>query len=112
MVEKTEKKSKKETLSLEEFKKRVIALAEKDMTAEKIGEALRKEGIHPQEHGKISRILKERGLYQIPHTKNLQNNLDRITVHREKNKQDKRAMRERERIFSLLRKQKQYHKIV
>ena len=85
-------------------------MAEKGMTSEKIGEALRREGIHPMEHGKISRILKKRGAYVIPDVKNAEEKLARIEAHRGKNMQDKRAMRERERIFSLLRKQKGYHK--
>ena len=110
--EKTEKKSISERISLEDFKARVIALAEKGMTSEDIGEALRSQGIHPQEYGKISRILKEKGLYQPPEIRNIQEKLERVTAHKEKNIQDKRAMRERERFFSLLRKQKEYHKLI
>ena len=110
--EKTEKKTGAERISLEDFKARVMEMAEKGMTSEKIGETLRRQGIHPQEYGKISRILKEKGLYQPPEIKNIREKLDRVTAHKEKNIQDKRAMRERERIFSLLRKQKQYHKLI
>jgi len=99
-------------LSLEEFEARVLGLAEKEMTAEKIGEALRKEGIHPKEHAKISRILKSKNLYTIPEIKNLQEKLNRVKAQMEKNIQDKRATREKGRIFSLLRKHKQYHKII
>ncbi|MDP3992181.1 MAG: hypothetical protein U1B79_00970 [Candidatus Pacearchaeota archaeon] len=109
--EETEKKSRTEKISEKEFAAKVIELAEKGMTSEKIGEALRHQGIHSKEYGKISRILKEKGIYQIPEIKNIQEKLNRVTAHKEKNIQDKRAMRERERIFSLLRKQKQYHKI-
>jgi len=111
-AEKTEKKSEKEKISLEEFKSRVIEMAEKGMMSEKIGEALRHQGIHPKEYGKISRILKEKGLYHVSEIKNIQEKLDRITTHKEKHIQDKRAMRERERVFSLLRKQKKYHKLI
>ena len=111
-AEKKEKKSETEKISLEEFKSRVIELAEKGMTSEKIGEFLRHQGIHPKEYGKISRILKEKGLYHIPEIKNIQEKLERITRHKEKHIQDKRAMRERERVFSLLRKQKKYHKLI
>jgi len=112
VAKKIEKKSEKEKISLEEFKSMVIGMAEKGVTSEKIGEALRKQGIHPQEYGKISRILKEKGLYNIPEIKNIQEKLERITRHKEKHIQDKRAMRERERVFSLLRKQKKYHKLM
>ena len=108
---KTREKSKTEKISAEEFKAKVLELAEKGMTSEKIGETLRREGIHPKEHGKISKILKEKNLYNVPEIKNVQEKLARVVAHKEKHIQDKRAMRERERIFSLLRKMKEYHKI-
>lgn len=107
-------KNKKENKKLPqtEFEKLVIQMAEKNMTAEKIGEALRKEGIHTKEHGKISKILKAKKIYNIPDIKNIQEKLIRVKAQMEKNAQDKRAMREKDRIFSLLRKNKQYHKII
>jgi len=109
--EKTEKKPVKAKITEKEFESKVVELAEKGMTAEKIGESLRHEGIHPREYGKISRILKAKGIYVIPEIKNIQEKLNRVTLHKEKHIQDKRAMRERERIVSLLRRQKEYHKI-
>ena len=111
-IEKSSKIAEKEKISMKDFEAKVIELAEKGITAEKIGESLRKQGIHPQEYGKISRILKPKGLYYPPEVKNVEKKLERITKHKEKHRQDKRAMRERERVFSLLRKQKKYHKIV
>lgn len=102
---------KTEKISRKEFEARVIELAEKGMTSEKIGETLRKESIHPKEHGKISRILKEKGLYHPPEIKNVKEKLDRVAAHKEKHIQDKRAMREHGRIFSLLKRQKKYHNI-
>ena len=105
------KKEENKKLSVQEFDKKVIELAKEGLTAEKIGEKLRKEGIHPKEHGKISRILKEKGLYHPPEIKNIKEKLDRVTAHKEKHIQDKRAMREHERIFSLLKRQKKYHNI-
>lgn len=110
--EKKGKKTEIRKISEKEFEVRVTELAEKGMTSEKIGEALRQQGIHPKEYEKISRILKEKGLYHSPEIKNIQEKLDRVTAHKEKHIQDKRAMRERERIFSLLRKQKEYHKLI
>ncbi|MCX6749278.1 MAG: hypothetical protein NTW17_00855 [Candidatus Pacearchaeota archaeon] len=107
---KKEKKAESQKISEKEFETKVIDLS-KSMTSEKIGEALRKQGIHPKEYRKISRILKEKGLYINPDVKNMEEKLKKITIHKEKNIQDKRARRERERIFSLLRKQKAYHKI-
>lgn len=110
-VKKAEERPQNKKLSQAEFETRVLELAEKEMTAEKIGEALRKQGIHPKEHAKISRILKSKSLYQAPELKNIEEKLKRVTVQMEKNIQDKRAMREKERIFSLLRKNKEYHQI-
>ena len=109
--EKPEKKAKKEKLTEADFEKKVIELAKKDLTTEKIGEELRKQGIHPKDFSKkISRILKEKKLYQNPTLKNLEEKLSRIKEHYEKNKGDKRAMREKERIFSQIRKTKRYLK--
>jgi len=100
-------------LSQEEFEKKVIELADKGLTAEKIGETLRRERIHPNEYNKkVSKILKEKNKYAIPDVANIEKKLERIKNHREKNRQDKRAMRERERIASKLRKIKKYHKIL
>lgn len=103
------KKEEKKKLAEKEYEEKIVELAKKGLTAEKIGESLRHEGIHPKEHGKISKILKGKNLYQQPDLKNVREKLERITKHKEKNAQDKRAMRERERIFSLLRKQENYH---
>ncbi len=98
-------------VSKEEFEKKVLELSAKGLTSEKIGEALRREGIHPKEHGrKISLILKEKGKYVSADLKNVDEKLEKIKAHFEKNKQDKRALRDRERTFSKLRKLKRYHK--
>ena len=108
-TKRAKEKPEKKTLSQAEFESKVIALADSGLTAEKIGETLRREGIHPQEHGKkISVILKEKGLWVAPELKNMETKLAAVSGHYAKNKQDKRAMRERERIFSELRKIKKY----
>ncbi len=105
--ESKEKEPKK--LSQTEFEKKVIELSEKGFTAEKIGEKLRRQNIHPKEYSKkISVILKEKNLYESPETKNIGNKLDKIISHLQKNKQDKRAKREKDRIFSQLRKINKY----
>mgnify|MGYP001560462132 FL=1 len=116
MLKKTsaKRKQKVETIKLsqEEFEKRVLELAERRLTSEKIGEALRKQNIHPKEHGrKISLILKEKGKYTVPEIKNIGEKLERIRKHHQKHRQDKKALREVERIFAQLRKTKEYHKI-
>ena len=96
-------------LSKEDFEKKVIELAEQGITSEKIGQLLRNEGIHPQEHTKkISQILKGKKLYTNPDLENVKNKLERIIKHLEKNKQDKRALREKDRVFAQRRKLNMY----
>jgi ribosomal protein S15P/S13E len=105
--EKTEKKAKRKTA--EEFEKKVIELAESGLTAEKIGEALRKEGIHSKEYGKkISKILGHR--YIQPDEKNIQKKLENLEKHTAKNKNDKRAVRDKQRASAKLRRLKKYFK--
>jgi len=104
---KQEEKSKK--LTLPEYEKKVLDLANKGLTSEKIGEELKKQGIHPKEYNKkISKILGDK--YPDSDLKNAEEKLKRIESHMEKNKQDKKAMRERSRIFSRIRKIKKYLK--
>jgi len=108
VLKKTEKVKK---LSQPEYEKKVLELETKGLTAEKIGEFLRRSGIHPQEYGKkISKILKEKDKYVGPDLKNVQEKLEKISQHYEKNKQDKKAKREKTRIFSQIRKIKRYLK--
>jgi ribosomal protein S15P/S13E len=108
-----EKQSKKEKepakISESEYEKKVIALAEKGLTSEKIGEELKKQNIHSKEYSKkISVILKAKNLYVSPDSKNVQEKLNRITAHTQKNVQDKKAKREKDRVFSQLRKINKY----
>lgn len=113
MLKKSEVKKipKFKKISQEEFERRVLELAGKDLTSEKIGEELRKQEIHPKEYDKkISKILDDK--YIDPDIKNVEIKLERVKKHYEKNKQDKRAMREKDRIFSQLRKIKKYRKIL
>ena len=101
------KEEKKEKVSPAEFEKRVKELGKSGLTAEKIGQKLKEEGIHSKDYSKdISKILGED--YVNPDLKNVSDKLDRIKVHLEKNKQDKRAKREKDRIFSKLRRIKKY----
>jgi len=116
MSKKSEAKSPKtfsKKLSQEEFEKKVVELISKGLTSEKIGEELRKQGIHPKEYNKkISKILKEKNKYINPDMKNIEEKLEKIKKHYEKHKQDKKAMREKDRIFAKLRKVKKYHKVI
>ena len=114
MQKKPGKKSKKivksQKISQKEFEKKVLELAEKGLTSEKIGEELRQQNIHPKEYDKkISKILGEKHIN--PDLKNVEEKLERIKKHYAKNKQDKRAMREKDRGFSQLRNLKKYFKI-
>jgi len=102
----TENSKKAKKISKEEFEKMVLELADKGLTSEKIGETLRKEGIHSKEFGKISEVLGSK--YINPDEKNIQEKLERLQKHFAKNKKDKRAMRDRERISAKLRRLKKY----
>jgi ribosomal protein S15P/S13E len=105
------KKSEKAKISQKEFEEKVEKLADKGLTAEKIGKKLREQNIHPKEYNKkISKILKEKNKYISPDKKNIEEKVEKIKKHYEKNKQDKRAMREKDRIFAQLRKIKKYLK--
>lgn len=100
-------KQEKKKLTQKEYEKKISELAKEGLTAEKIGQKLRDEGIHPAEYeGKISKILKES--YVNPDLKNVEEKLEKIKAHCEENKQDKRAKREKDRVFSQLRKLKKY----
>jgi ribosomal protein S15P/S13E len=107
LVKKQKEASKK--LTQEEYEKKVIELSNKGLTSEKIGEELKKHGIYSLEYNKkISKILGEK--YINPDLKNVEEKLKKIEEHLEKNKQDKKAKRERSRVFSQIRKIKTYLK--
>lgn len=111
MLKKSKEKKAKKIIQAE-FEKKVLELAEKGLTSEKIGEELKQQQIHPKEYNKkISKILKEKGTYINPDLKNIEVKLEKIKQHSEKNKQDKRAKREKDRVFAQVRKLKQYFKI-
>lgn len=105
--EKVKKSKEEKKITQKEFEEKVKELGKKGLTSEKIGQKLRDEGIHPKDFsGKISTILGE--LYQNPDLKNIEIKLERIKEHSKKHKQDKRAKREKDRIFSQLRNLKKY----
>jgi len=107
---KAKEAKKAKRLSQKEYEKKVLELAKKGLTSEKVGEELRRQGIHPKEYEKkISKILEDK--YINPDLKNVEKKLERVRKHYEKNKQDKRAMREKDRIFAQVRKLKKYFKV-
>ncbi len=111
-VKTPKKKSETKKISQGEYEKKVIELAKKGITAEKIGENLRKNKIHPKDYDKkISKILKEKEIYVNPDLKNIEKKLDGLKVHSEKNKQDKGAKRDVVRISAKIRKLKKYFKV-
>ena len=109
---KSEKPEKPKKLSQSEFEDKVIELAKKGITSEKIGEELRQQGIHASEYEKkISQILKEKNLNVNPDLKNVGEKLEVIKRNYEKNKHDMRAKRDKDRVFAKLRKLKKYFKV-
>jgi len=111
-AKKTKKKVENVKLSEADFTKKVMELSEKGLTSEKIGETLRREGIHPKEHNKkIKKILEEKNAYVNADLKNIENKLEKLRTHFKTNKQDKRAKREVDRISAHVRKAKAYFKV-
>ncbi len=101
------KKVKENKKTPEEFKKKVLELAEKGLTAEKIGEKLRKEGYHSKEFNlKISKILGNK--YINPDKKNLEEKLEKLEIHCKKNKGDKKSLRAKDHLIARLRKLKNH----
>lgn len=100
-------KKEKSKLTQKEYEQKVLALAKEGLTSEKIGEKLKREGIHTKEFSnKISKILGKE--FISPDLKNIETKLEKVKSHYANNKQDKRAKREKDRIFAQLRKVKKY----
>ena len=80
----------------EEVRAIILKLADKGMTAEKIGLTLRDQYGIPNVSLydlKIKKVLDEKGKFQEPTTLNLKAKLEKVIGHYKKNKQDKRAER-------------------
>jgi len=80
----------------DEVKAIILKLANKGLTAEKIGLTLRDQYGVPKAklfNLKISKILKEKDKFIEPTKTNLQNKLEKIKEHYKKNKQDKKSER-------------------
>jgi len=99
-------------LTEKEIEKIIIELAQKGLTAEKIGLILRDQYGWQKEKSKIkiSKILKKHNLYTQPDIANLQKKVSRLRDYIAKNKQDKRAKRDLVRLESWLKKLQKYHK--
>jgi ribosomal protein S15P/S13E len=97
--------------SEEEVKAIIIKLANKGMTAEKIGLALRDQYGIPKVslyNMKIKTVLKEKDKFEEPTNKNLKIKLDKIIEHFKKNKGDKKANRSLIITKAKLKKREEY----
>jgi len=97
----------------EEVKAIILKLANKGMTAEKIGLTLRDQYGIPKTklYGfKIKKIIKENKEYEEPTNKNLKTKLQKIIGHYKKNKQDKKAERSLIITKAKLKKREDYQK--
>jgi small subunit ribosomal protein S15 len=80
----------------DEVREIILKLAEKGLTAEKIGLTLRDQYGIPRTkiyNIKIGRVMKEKNKFVEPSLLNLQKRTERIEEHYKKNKQDKKAGR-------------------
>lgn len=99
--------------SEDEVKSIIIKLANKGLTAEKIGLALRDQYGIPKVrlYGlKIKDVLDEKGKFEEPTNKNLQIKLERISNHYNKNKGDKKTERAMIITKAKLKKREDYKK--
>ena len=111
---KSEKKMEKPVwlkYTAEEVKAIILKLANKGMTAEKIGLTLRDQYGIPKTklYGfKIKEVLNEKDKYEDPNVKNLKTHLDKIQKHYKKNKGDKKAERSLIITKAQLKKREEY----
>ena len=102
-----EEKEVKKKLTQAAYEEKVMELAKTGLTSEKIGEKLRREGVHPKDYSKkISQILGAK--YISPDLTNIETKYNGLVKHFAANAQDKRAKREKDRFFSKMRRIKQY----
>lgn len=97
----------------EEVEAIILKLADKGLTAEKIGLVLRDQYGIPKVRIydiKISKILKEKNKYQEPTNMNLKIKLQKIIDHYKKNKQDKTSERSLIITKAKLKKRDDYQK--
>ena len=96
----------------DEVKAIIIKLADKGLTAEKIGLVLKDQYGIPKVklyNLKIKKVLEEKDKFKEPTTINLQTKLGKIIEHYKKNKQDKRAERALIITKAKLKKREDYH---
>lgn len=99
--------------SEEEVKQIIIKLANKGMTAEKIGLALRDQYGIPKVklyNLKIKKVLDEKGLFEEPTTKNLQKKVAKLATHIKANNHDQVGRRSETITKAKLKKRLDYQK--
>lgn len=95
----------------EEVKQIIIKLANKGMTSEKIGLALRDQYGIPKVklyNLKISKILKEKGIFEEPTIKNLEKKAEKLSKHMKVNKHDQVGKRSETITKAKLKKRKDH----
>jgi len=113
---KTEQKTEKPVwlkYSEEEVKAIILKLANKGLTAEKIGLVLRDQYGIPNVslyNLKIKKVLEEKEKFEEPTNKNLKTKLEGVITHFKKNKQDKNAERALIITKAKLKKREDYQK--
>jgi len=96
----------------DEVKAIILKLANKGLTSEKIGLTLRDQYGIPKVklyNLKIKKVLEEHNKYQDPDILNLTAKRDKITKHKDKNKQDKKSHRSLIITKAKLKKRQEYH---
>ena len=76
-------------LTAKEFETKVIDLAKKGLTTEKIGLELKKEKIYAKDYIKLSKILKANKLFTSSDIASLTKRVEKLQKHALKHKQDK-----------------------
>ncbi len=86
MAEENKSKNTKK-VGKKEIKKKIVELAEKGITAEKIGLKLKKQGIDNKKI-KIGKVLKENDLWKDPEVKNINEKVEKLKEHFKDNPHD------------------------
>jgi small subunit ribosomal protein S15 len=95
----------------EEVKQIIIKLANKGMTAERIGLTLRDQYGIPRVkiyNLKIKKVLDEKGLFEEPTTKNLQKKSENLSLHMKSHKHDQVGKRSQTITKAKLKKRQDY----
>ena len=75
-------------LTAKEYETKVLELAKRGLTSEKIGQELKKEKIYSKDNKKIGRILKENKLFKSPDMENLKTRVEKLEKHAKMHIQD------------------------